>query len=65
MSKQKTIKAVAKRVRITKNKKVIKKKCGQDHFNSREPGKVTRKKRRPVQFHNTDSKNIQRFIPHN
>ncbi|MFH0779939.1 MAG: 50S ribosomal protein L35 [Parcubacteria group bacterium] len=65
MSKQKTIKAVAKRVRITKNKKVIKKKCGQDHFNSREPGKVTRKKRRPVQFTAADRRNIMSFIPHN
>lgn len=65
MSKQKTIKAVAKRIRITKNKKVIKKKAGQDHFNSREPGKITRKKRRLIKFVKTDSRNIRKFIPYN
>lgn len=66
MSKQKTIKAVAKRFRITKNKKVIKQKSGKGHFNSRESGKVTRNKRRSTSVDNKKlAKNIQRFIPHN
>ncbi|MBI2483908.1 50S ribosomal protein L35 [Candidatus Uhrbacteria bacterium] len=46
MPKQKTHKATAKRVRVTRNKKVLKRYSGQDHFNSRNPGKITRKKRR-------------------
>ncbi|MBP9864025.1 50S ribosomal protein L35 [Patescibacteria group bacterium] len=42
----KTHKATAKRVRITKTGKLIKRHGGQDHFNSRDAGKITRKKRR-------------------
>jgi len=64
MAKLKTIQAVAKRVRITKNKKVLKKKCGQDHFNSREPGKVTRNKRRMTTLSERDSRNVRRFVPY-
>lgn len=60
----KTIKAVAKRFRITKNKKIIKKKAGQDHFNSREPGKVTRKKRRLIGQSKSDARNIRSFLPY-
>lgn len=44
----KTYKALSKRVKITKNGKVIKRKAGQDHFNTRETGKVTRNKRTDV-----------------
>lgn len=43
---RKTYKAAAKRLRITKKKKIVHKAAGQDHFNSRESGKVTRNKRR-------------------
>ena len=44
--KTKTHKATAKRFKITKTGKVMKRYAGQDHFNSRDPGKITRKKRR-------------------
>jgi ribosomal protein L35 len=64
MGKQKTVKAVAKRVKLTKNKKVLKKTCGQDHFNSREPGKVTRNKRRLQGVGKANVKNIKSLIPH-
>lgn len=43
--KMKTRKAIAKRFRVTKNGKIIKKVCGQDHFNARETGKTRRHKR--------------------
>ncbi len=46
MSAQKTYQAAAKRVRITKNKKAVHRTAGQDHFNSRDSGKVTAGKRR-------------------
>ncbi len=63
MSKQKTIKAVAKRFRVTKNKKVLKKKAGQGHFNSRESGKVTRAKRKTTKLGCKKlSKNVQIFL---
>ena len=41
----KTYKALAKRVKITGKGKVMKRKAGQGHFNTREPSKVTRNKR--------------------
>lgn len=48
--KLKTHKAVSKRFKITKTGKVLKRAAGQDHFNSRDPGKITRKKRRDKTF---------------
>lgn len=65
MGKLKTIQAVAKRFRITKvNKKVMKKKAGQDHYNARERGKVTRQKRKLTGTSVKNSKNIKKFIPY-
>lgn len=43
--KTKTRKAIAKRFRITKRGKVMARAAGQDHFNARESGNVTRRKR--------------------
>lgn len=48
--KPKTHKAVSKRFTVTKTGKVLKRRAGQDHFNSRDPGKITRKKRRDQTF---------------
>jgi len=45
MPKLKTKKFIAKRVRIKKSSKIMKKQSGQDHFNSREKGKKTKNKR--------------------
>ncbi|MBI4600053.1 50S ribosomal protein L35 [Candidatus Uhrbacteria bacterium] len=57
MPKQKTRKAVAKRFRVTKTGSVLKRYGGQDHFNARNPGKITRKKRNDTvlspSFHKT------------
>jgi large subunit ribosomal protein L35 len=44
----KTHKAMAKRFKVTKNGKVLKRKAGQAHFNSRESGATLRNKRRDV-----------------
>ena len=50
MPKKKTIKAISKRVRRTKNGKksgkIILRTAGQDHFNAKESGRTTRKKRK-------------------
>ena len=46
--KLKTKKLLQKRVKITKKKKILIRTGGQDHFNSRESGKVTRNKRRDI-----------------
>lgn len=58
----KTRKTISKRFRVTKNNKVIHRKSGQDHFNSRESSKVTRNKRRDVTLSKTHAKNVLRLI---
>jgi ribosomal protein L35 len=42
----KTHKTISKRVKVTKGGKLLKRHGGQNHFNSRDGGKITRKKRR-------------------
>ncbi len=59
MGKLKTHKTVSKRFRITKGtKKVMIRAGGQDHFNARNTGKITRKKRRDVEL----SKSFQKTV---
>jgi len=58
----KTNKAIAKRFKITRTGKVLKRVTGQDHFNSRETGKVIRNKRRDVQLTGKLSRNIKKAI---
>ncbi len=65
MPKIKTKKSIAKRFRITKNKKVIMRRGGQDHFNARESGNTKRNKRRDAVIGcNKDAKNIRRLMPY-
>jgi len=49
--KQKTRKSYSKRFQVTKKKKVLKRSSGQDHFNARESGNTTRKKRKDSEIH--------------
>lgn len=65
MPKIKTHKATAKRFIITKTKKIKHRKAGQDHFNGREAGNVTRRKRRDVNAHKSNVKTIRELIPYN
>ncbi|MDD5251675.1 MAG: 50S ribosomal protein L35 [Patescibacteria group bacterium] len=58
----KTQKAIAKRFKVTKTGKVLKRVCGQDHFNSREPGKVTRMKRRDRKMEGVIANTIKSVI---
>jgi large subunit ribosomal protein L35 len=58
----KTHKALAKRFKITKTGKIIKRTAGQDHFNSRESGKVTRNKRRDRKMSQSYAKTIKQMI---
>lgn len=62
--KLKTKKALSKRVRVTKNGKVIKRKNGQGHFNSRESSRTTVGKRRDLQVTPTYATNMKALIPH-
>lgn len=62
--KQKTNKAVAKRFKVTKNKKVLKRTCGQDHFNSQERGNTTRNKRKDKTASGPLSKTVRKLLPY-
>ena len=64
MPKIKTHKATAKRFSITKTKKIKRRKAGQDHFNARESGNVTRKKRRDSSAHKSNVKTIKALMPY-
>lgn len=61
--KLKTNKSMAKRVKITKNGKMIKRKAGQAHFNSRESGKTLRNKRRDVAFPGNLERTVHQLMP--
>lgn len=61
----KTHKALAKRVRITRRGKVMKRKAGQDHFNSRESGDTRRMKRTDVAFGVTIRRALKAMMPYN
>ncbi len=58
----KTHKAIAKRFKITKTGKVLKRVAGQDHFNSREPGSTVRNKRRDAKLGGKVARNIKQTI---
>lgn len=58
----KTHNAIAKRFKITKKGKILKRAAGQDHFNARENGNTVRKKRRDRQVGPTVEKNIKRLV---
>ncbi len=60
--KGKTRKAFVKRFVVKKSGKVIHRTGGQDHFNAREPGKVTRQKRNDKTLTKTITKTIKRAI---
>ncbi|MFH0840896.1 MAG: 50S ribosomal protein L35 [bacterium] len=64
MPKIKTHKATAKRFAKTRNNKIIRRKAGQDHFNSQESGKTTRNKRRDIQASKSDVKNLKTLMPY-
>lgn len=65
MPKLKTHKATVKRYSVTSSGKLERRKAGQDHFNAKEPGKVTRLKRRDISADKTNTKTIKILMPYN
>lgn len=65
MPKIKTHKATSKRFKITKKNKIIRRKSGQDHFNAKESGSTTIKKRRDILVSKSDFKTIKTLMPKN
>ncbi|MCX6780996.1 MAG: 50S ribosomal protein L35 [Candidatus Magasanikbacteria bacterium] len=62
MGKLKTRKSIAKRFRVTRNKKVVHRAAGQGHFNARESGNTTRGKRVDKTMAKTHVKMIVRAL---
>jgi large subunit ribosomal protein L35 len=63
MPKIKTHKATAKRYKVTKTGKIMKRCAGQNHFNARESGKVGREKRSDVVCSQSLRKVMERNLP--
>ncbi len=64
MPKQKTVKAFSKRIKVTKNGKMVIRHAGQGHFNTRADGNKTRKKRRDHELSESKRKTVNRAMPH-
>lgn len=64
MGKMKTHKAAAKRIKITRTGKAIKRAAGQGHFNSRERGLTTMNKRRDMNVAKEDLRAVKRLLPY-
>ncbi|MBU1037053.1 50S ribosomal protein L35 [Patescibacteria group bacterium] len=62
--KLKTNKAINKRIRTTKKKKMLIRTGGQDHFNAKESGNTRRNKRRDKNLSKANVKNIKRLLPY-
>ena len=58
----KTNKSYTKRVRVTKNGKLVARKPGQNHFNAKESGSATNAKRRTVAL-SVSNRVRRRFFP--
>lgn len=65
MPKIKTHKATVKRFKKTASNKLTQRKAGQDHFNSRDTGNATRKKRLDISATKTLAKTIHTLTPYN
>lgn len=65
MPKIKTHQATAKRFKKTATNKLLQRKAGQDHFNSRDTGNATRKKRLDITVSKTFAKTIHTLTPYN
>lgn len=59
--KMKTNKSFLKRIKVTKNGKLVTRKIGQNHFNAKNSSKTTLKKRRSVLIQMTN-KNRGRYL---
>ncbi len=60
----KTYKTLAKRIKITGSGKLLKRKAGQDHFNSRESGNTTRNKRTDISMSNNLKRIAKIVLPY-
>jgi ribosomal protein L35 len=64
MPKLKTTKSVSSRIRVTKNKKYMRKRGGQSHYNARESGKTGRNKKRDFSIAKTEHRTLKSLLPY-
>lgn len=62
--KLKTKKLVKKRIKLTSKKKMVIRSGGQDHFNARESGKVSKNKRRDKKLSKANVKTVKKLLPY-
>lgn len=62
MPKIKTRKALVKKIKLTKGGKVKRRTTGQNHFNAKESGNVTRSKRNDQRLSKTDEHNVKKAL---
>ena len=62
--KMKTKKSFSKRIKVTKNGKMLVRKGGQNHFNSRDTGTVTKRKRRDSNLSESYRHTMKSQLPH-
>jgi ribosomal protein L35 len=58
----KTNKSYTKRLKVTKNGKILARKTGQNHFNAKESGNINRRKKN-LTLLNLSNKVTRRFLP--
>ena len=63
MPKLKTRKSVASRVKTTKTGKRIRRRAGQSHFNARDTGKASRRKRKDFAISKSERKAFEQALP--
>lgn len=64
MPKLKTKKSLVKKIRVTKKKKVMRRKCGQNHYNSKETGQTGREKKKDLRLFRADEQNVLKALPY-
>jgi len=64
MPKIKTKKALVKKIKVTKKKKVFRRFTNQNHFNSKDTGKTGRNKKKDRRLFKADEKNVLKALPY-
>lgn len=59
----KTRKSIIKRFRITKNGKILRRMCGQDHLLAKKSGNRKRLGRKMIQLSKAEAKQIKKLLP--
>lgn len=64
MPKLKTRKSASKRIKINAKGTITHRRAGQDHFNARESGTITKRKRRDHAVSRSNVRTIRKLMPY-